>query len=107
MRIFQKDAYIGIDFLEKKTEIIKLHTPDDKDAFTFDIESQHGVKTIAVLNPEVKEINAIRAELESFKSSIEENRPVVVSEVDGLLAMDVAHQILHKIQSNILPVATP
>ena len=24
MRIFQKDAYIGIDFLNKKTEIIKL-----------------------------------------------------------------------------------
>ena len=23
MRLFQKDAYIGIDFLEKKTEIIK------------------------------------------------------------------------------------
>ena len=106
MRIFQKDAYIGIDFLEKKTEIIKLHTDDDKNAFTFDIESRYGTKTIAVLNPEVRETNAIRAELEAFAASILENKPVVVSEVDGLMAMDVAHQILHKIQSNILPAAT-
>jgi len=106
MRIFQKDAYIGIDFLEKKTEIIKLHTNDDKNAFTFDIESRYGTKTIAVLNPEVRETNAIRAELEAFAASILENKPVVVSEVDGLMAMDVAHQILHKIQSNILPAAT-
>jgi predicted dehydrogenase len=58
------------------------------------------------LNPEVRETNAIRAELEAFAASILENKPVVVSEVDGLMAMDVAHQILHKIQSNILPAAT-
>src|SRR4030095_14944034 len=32
MRLFQKDAYIGIDFLEKKTEIIKLKQEDDADA---------------------------------------------------------------------------
>ncbi|MEP6685085.1 MAG: Gfo/Idh/MocA family oxidoreductase, partial [Parafilimonas sp.] len=29
MRLFQKDAYIGIDFLEKKTEIIKLKSDED------------------------------------------------------------------------------
>src|SRR6201994_3105058 len=29
MRLFQKDAYIGIDFLNKKTEIIKLKTSQD------------------------------------------------------------------------------
>ena len=41
MRVFQKDAYIGIDFLEKKTEIIKLNTPGDINVFTFDIETNH------------------------------------------------------------------
>ena len=29
VRLFQKDAYIGIDFLEKKTEVIKLKTEKD------------------------------------------------------------------------------
>ena len=28
MRLFQKDAYIGIDFLDKKTEIIRLKTTE-------------------------------------------------------------------------------
>jgi hypothetical protein len=39
MRLFQKDAYIGIDFLDKKTEIIKLKTEakSDADLFSFDI----------------------------------------------------------------------
>ncbi|MFM7839364.1 MAG: Gfo/Idh/MocA family protein, partial [Chitinophagaceae bacterium] len=35
MRLFQKDAYIGIDFLNKKTEVIKLKTPKDVDSFSF------------------------------------------------------------------------
>jgi hypothetical protein len=38
MRLFQKDAYIGMDFLNKKTEIIKLKTPQDVDAFSFDLK---------------------------------------------------------------------
>ena len=35
MRLFQKDAYIGIDFLEKKTEVIQLDHPGDKNVFSF------------------------------------------------------------------------
>src|SRR6478672_5804571 len=41
MRMFQKDSYISVDFLEKKTEIIKLKSPSDKDVFTFDIETNN------------------------------------------------------------------
>ena len=99
MRLFQKDAYIGIDFLEKKTEIIKLKDENDKDAFTFDIETPSGKKEIAIANPVVPEANAILLELEAFTKAIINNTPTLVSEVDGLLAMDVAHQILQKIQS--------
>ena len=99
MRLFQKDAYIGIDFLEKKTEIIKLKDDNDKDAFTFDIETPSGKKEIAVANPVVQETNAILMELEAFTEAAINNTATPVSEVDGLLAMDVAHQILQKIQS--------
>lgn len=98
IRLFQRDAYIGIDFLEKKSEIIKMKGTNDKDAFTFDIETRDGVKTIAVSNPVVKDVNAIKMELQQFKDSIIENKTTVVTEVDGLRAMDVAHQILTKIQ---------
>ncbi len=100
MRLFQKDAYIGMDFLAKKTEIIKLKTPQDIDVFSFDLETPNGIRTIAIANPQVEEVNAIKMELEKFKDSIVLNIPVVVSEVDGLRAMDVAHQILQKIKNN-------
>lgn len=99
MRLFQKDAYIGIDFLEKKTEIIKLKDDKDKDAFTFDIDTPSGKKVIAIANPQIPEANAIQLELEAFTQSVLENKSTAVSEVDGLMAMDVAHLILQKIQS--------
>jgi len=97
MRLFQKDAYIGIDFLEKKTEIIKLNTPGEKNVFTFDIDTNSGKKTIAIANPQVKEVNAIKMELEEFRDAILNNTNTPVSVVDGFRAMEVAHQILEKI----------
>jgi predicted dehydrogenase len=100
MRLFQKDAYIGIDFLNKKTEIIKLKSPQDVDAFSFDLDTKYGKKTIAVVNPQVPEVNAIKKELEAFRDAILNNSPTVVTEVDGYRAMDVAHQILQKIKNN-------
>jgi len=99
MRVFQKDAYIGIDFLNKKTEIIKLKTPKDLDAFSFDLDTPHGKKTIAILNPVIPEVNAIKMELEKFRDAIVNNTPAIVSEVDGYRAMDIAHQILNKIKN--------
>jgi predicted dehydrogenase len=102
MRLFQKDAYIGIDFLNKKTEIIKLKTPQDLDVFSFDIETPNGKKTIALSNPSVPEVNAIRMELEKFCDAILSNTPTPVSEVDGFRAMDIAHQILQKIKHNTI-----
>lgn len=103
IRVFQKDAYIGIDFLNKKSEIIKLKGPADIDSFSFDLETPAGdKKTIAVLNPSVPEVNAIKLELEKFRDSILNNTPTIVSEVDGYRAMDVAHQILQKIKNNSL-----
>lgn len=101
MRIFQKDAYIGVDFLEKKSEVIRLKTGRDLDALTFDIDTPKGTKTIAIVNPNVQAGNAIKLELEQFCDAITNNTRTVVSEVDGFRAMDVAHQILDKIKFNL------
>ncbi len=98
IRLFQRDAYIGIDFLEKKSEIIRMKTDNSKDDFNFDIDTKDGKKTISVSNPSVKDVNAIKMELEYFRDAILLNKPVPVTEVDGLRAMEVAHQILQKIQ---------
>ncbi|HUS02387.1 MAG TPA: Gfo/Idh/MocA family oxidoreductase, partial [Chitinophagaceae bacterium] len=87
MRLFQKNAYISIDFLEKKTEITRLKTSADKNAFTFDIETTNGKKTIALYAPKIADNNAIKMELASFKDAIINKTNTVVSEVDGYRAM--------------------
>ena len=101
MRLFQKDAYIGLDFLSKKTEIIKQKTETDIDGFTFPIKMQNGDdKVLFVANPLVTDGNAIEAELNAFTNAILNNIPTQVSEIDGLLSVQVAHQILDKMKLN-------
>ena len=97
MRLFQKDAYIGIDFLEKKTEIISQNATTDKNVFTFDIDTGKGKKTVAIANPLVEDVNAMKEELTAFKNSIIHNTDIAVTVLDGFRAMEVAHQILEKI----------
>jgi predicted dehydrogenase len=99
IRLFQKDAYIGIDFLEKKAEVLQINSPGDKNVFTFDIETNNGTKTIAIANPVVKDGNAILMELQAFKNAILNNTDTPVTIIDGFRAMDVAHQILEKINN--------
>ncbi len=98
MRLFQRDAYIGIDFLDKKTEIIKLKEDGQQAGLMdFPLEIGNGErKIISVQMPEITPLNAIRTELEEFANAIRFDRPVRVSVYDGYQAMDVAHQILKK-----------
>jgi predicted dehydrogenase len=98
MRLFQKDAYIGIDFLEKKTEVISQNIPTEKNVFTFDIETGKGKKTVAIANPLVEDSNAMMDELLAFKNAIINNTETLVTALDGYRAMEVAHQILDKIK---------
>lgn len=101
MRLFQSDAYIGIDFLDKKTEIIRMKKEDDqKGFFDFPIELADGnKKVIAIEHPEIKPANAIREELADFAYSVLADKPVAVSVFDGLNAMEVAHRILEKLDN--------
>jgi predicted dehydrogenase len=99
MRLFQKDAYIGIDFLDKKTEIIRMDSPGEKSMITFDIETGNGKRTISISNPVVQEGNAIKMELEAFRDSIVNNTEPPVTILDGFSAMEIAHQILDKINN--------
>ncbi|HVF98022.1 MAG TPA: Gfo/Idh/MocA family oxidoreductase [Flavisolibacter sp.] len=102
MRLFQKDAYIAIDFLEKKTEIIRLQNEDQAAAFSFEIETPGGAKTISLSYPEVPQVNAIKKELEAFVSAVDGNTTPVVSEIDGYRALEVALTVLQKINYNLV-----
>ena len=82
--------------------MIKLKQPQDENVFAFDIETPNGTKTIAIASPPVPEVNAIKKELEEFVSAIRNNTQPIVNEIDGYRALEVAHQILQKINHNLI-----
>lgn len=99
MRLFQRDAYISVDFLDKKTEIIRLGNEQSQSGGLFDIplEMANGDKKIlSITNPEIPAVNAIKMELSEFAQAVINDLPVKVTAFDGYQAMEVAHQILKK-----------
>ncbi|MCD4682793.1 MAG: Gfo/Idh/MocA family oxidoreductase [Bacteroidales bacterium] len=105
-RFFQNNAYIAVDFLDKKTEILRLEKiddPENADPLAMLIELGHGrgTKQIIIENPEIQPINAIKTELEFFAKSIEDNKPPIVSIEDGYAALDVAYRIMDKMNYSV------
>ncbi|MCK9301841.1 MAG: Gfo/Idh/MocA family oxidoreductase [Bacteroidales bacterium] len=94
-RIFQKNAYITVDFLEKKSKIISISDEiDENNPFAMCLESNDGkIKQLSFEEPEVHDINAIQTELQSFYDAIVNNVEPVVSMNDGIAALELAHQI--------------
>lgn len=96
-RFFQRDAYISVDYLEKKCEVVKMkdapQTPGDFDMI---LQNAEGVKKqIYFDNPQVSLNNAILDELESFAEAIEHNSTPVVSFEEGTRALKIAKQIIN------------
>ncbi|MCT3905189.1 Gfo/Idh/MocA family oxidoreductase [Elizabethkingia anophelis] len=99
-RFFQKDAYISIDFLEKKAEVIRMQAaPETPSDFDMIIENAEGEKNQIVFEyPNIQPNNAILDELESFAQAIDENTPIEVSLNDGTEALKVALKIMELIK---------
>ena len=95
-RFFQKDAYISVDFLEKKSEIVRMKdVPNNPDEFAMILQNAEGVKKqIYFDNPEVENNNAILDELESFADAIEKGTKPVVTLSQGAGALRVAQMII-------------
>ena len=105
IRFFQKDAYVAVDFLNKKTEVIKMKQVEaETDPLAMYINlKEKGIKQIYYLNPEIKENNAIEQELTGLVSAIEHDTKPAVTIEDGYEALAVAQEILEKIKMNCIP----
>ena len=95
-RFFQKDAYISVDFLEKKYEIVRMKdVPNNPDEFAMILQYAEGVKKqIYFDNPEIENNNAILDELESFADAINNGTRPIVSLRQGAEALRVAQMII-------------
>ena len=103
MRLFQRDAYISIDFAQGLSEVFRLvdeETPNLKPTMMLGKIDQGLHKRIIVYEqPEVQEVNALKYELERFVESVQKNTETPVTGRDGLHALEVAQEILHMIGS--------
>ena len=95
-RFFQKDAYISVDFLEKKCEVVKMKdAPEQPGDFDMILQNAEGIKKqIYFDNPEITNNNAILDELETFADAINNNTTPVVTLHDGTEALRVATMII-------------
>jgi predicted dehydrogenase len=106
MRIFQPDAYIGLDFLERSAQIIRMQEgpipeADQASLNVFELETADGVKTVRIDVPETQPVNAIQMELACFAESILEGKPPEVGIDAALRALTLAFQISDEIQLNL------
>ena len=100
-RIFQKDAYISIDFLEKKAELIRMkdaEITDDPFALIIDPGKGKTKKQIEFESPKTTDNNAIKDELTSFYHSIANNTNTVVTIEDAYKALYIAQQISEQVE---------
>ncbi len=98
-RFFQSNAYITVDFLNKKSKIVNITDADESNPFALIIEPGNGKpsKQLVFDEPKVADYNAIKRELETFADSIYNNTKPLVTVEDGYLAIQVANQILDQL----------
>ena len=97
-RFFQKDAYISVDFLSKKSEVVRMKdVPENPDEFAMILQNAEGVrKQIYFENPNIEPNNAILDELETFADAIVNDSKPVVTLKHGAKALRVAQEIIDR-----------
>ncbi|HRK26414.1 MAG TPA: Gfo/Idh/MocA family oxidoreductase [Chitinophagales bacterium] len=95
-RIFQPNAYISIDFLEKQTEIVQLANQPHKNFPSFEIypDATQNPKFLLFNKPTIEPVNAIKMELTLFAESILHNTPEEVPIEDGLRSIELAYRVM-------------
>jgi predicted dehydrogenase len=95
-RFFQRDAYISVDFLDRKVEVVRMKdapaTPGEFDMILQNAEGEQ--KQIYFENPEIIANNPILDELEQFADAIEKDLEPAVPLEAGARALDVALKII-------------
>lgn len=101
LRLFQEDAYISLDFLEKDAQVIKIEDHTEGDNFSgMTMHTNDGLKRIIIESPSIMQNNAIQDELTDFYNSVAFGEKVVVTIEDGCKALQLAQLIQDKINES-------
>jgi len=103
VRLFQKDAYISLDFLEKSAQVVRMHEPGKQPAGipNFELETPGGNRVISMEMPPAEPVNAIREELKALAMSILQKRKTAVTLDDGARALEVAWQVMEEVEGRM------
>lgn len=101
LRVFQPDAYLSLDFLNKQTEVVRLHeqAPAEQDQY-MELDTQLGKRYLELSAPSAEPNNAIQSELEAFAHSILTDTPTKVDLTDGVKALELAYWIMEEIEAH-------
>ena len=101
LRIFERDAYLSVDFAAKSAEIFRLVGDDvakQSASLMFNLgEIERADKKLNIIyeKPHVRDINPLKYELELFRDAIEKGTVPIVSGEDGLAALKIAREIMN------------
>jgi predicted dehydrogenase len=102
VRLFQKDAYISLDFFTKEAQVVRMYDQGTDEVPDVDnmmeLHTNKGIKYIHLDNPAIEPVNSIKMELETFAQSVTNNTQPKVSIEDGYRALKLAYQILEEIE---------
>ena len=105
MRLFQDNAYLSLDFLQKQAQVIRLYREEPQNlssgqVLAWDLPNQQGQGYLHLDMPEIAENNAIRDELASFAQSILHGQAPAVSGLEATQALDLAWRIESALQEH-------
>jgi len=100
MRLFQKNAYISIDFLENKSEIYSLEKNPQKGSRSLgEIGIGENKKHVIYDKPKTGKINSLKLELELFIQKIQGKDVEAVTGAEGRSALEIAIKILESLKN--------
>ncbi len=97
LRLFQRDQYMAIDFLNHEVQVVKLLHAEPSDMLSMKLDLPDGSRWIAADSPGIEKHNAIEEELKEFEDAIRNNSDRGVTFDDGAKAVEVAHMIMDQI----------
>ena len=103
LRFFQRDAYMKMDFLTKRVQVIKKRANIQAVLYQI-LEGANNIKPeqlVDIQNYDVSELgkDALTLELESFIDCIKNNKKPIVDGEAGTRALEIATMIINQIQT--------